>query len=101
MPRKRLALAVAACLLALLAIAGAAYAWVGGRTLAGLAAKSTCTCVFVSRRPEADCTGSELKAQGIGFVRVTVDHRAAAVEARALLRSARASLREGAGCTLE
>jgi len=83
-------------------VAGAGWRAVGSKARSGLAAKTTCTCLFVSERPEAVCTGDELEAQGIGFVPVTVDRQARAVQARAFyLRAARAVYREGTGCTLE
>jgi hypothetical protein len=81
---------------------GGAYGWVGAHTLSGLAAKTTCSCVFVSGRPEAICSRDELEAQGVGFVKVSVDRGAAAVEARALgIGRARAVWRAENGCTLE
>ncbi|MGC4116533.1 MAG: hypothetical protein QM765_18535 [Myxococcales bacterium] len=83
-------------------VGGGIWAVVGSQALSGLAAKSTCTCLFVSERSETVCTGDELEAQGIGFVPVKVDRAARAVEAHAFhLRGARAVFHDGTGCTLE
>lgn len=99
--RRWLVLLAGAAGLAALA-AGCAWMFVGSQALSGLAAKSTCTCLFVSERPEEICTGDELKAQGIGFVPVTVDRSARAVQARAFgLQGARAVFHEATGCTVE
>lgn len=99
--KRRLLILLAGALVAGLAC-GAVWATIGSQALSGLAAKSTCTCLFVSDRPEEVCTKDELEAQGIGFVPVEVDRAARAVQARAFhLRAARAVWHEGTGCTLE
>ncbi|HEY3446069.1 MAG TPA: hypothetical protein VGK67_06860 [Myxococcales bacterium] len=99
---KRWVLVAAGIVLAVAFSGGGAWLVVGSQALSGLAAKSVCTCLFVSERPEEVCTKDELEAQGIGFVPVTVDRQGQAVRARAFhLRGARAVFREGTGCTLE
>ncbi len=95
---KRVGVALGGVVLAV----GAAYLWTGAQALAGLAAKSTCSCLFVSGRSEAECLGPELEVQGIRFVDLRVDREQSAVTARGFgLRSARASFVPGRGCTLE
>ena len=99
--RRRWAIGGGVALAALLGIVGVGLS-VAARALSGLAAKATCTCVFVSQRSEAVCTEDELEAQGIGFVSTKVDQGASAVQASVFFLSpARATFREETGCTLE
>jgi hypothetical protein len=99
--RRAAVLFVSAVVLVMLA-AGGVYAWVGATVAAGFGAKVTCSCVFVSMRPEPTCVGDELDAQGMSWLRVRVHRLDRTVTATALgLRTAHASFREGLGCTLE
>jgi hypothetical protein len=84
-----------------LVVAGAGYyASASGEILAGYAAKTLCTCVFVAGREAASCLEQELGAYR-SLMTATIDRDRRAVDTRALfVRRARASFRDGQGCAL-
>lgn len=76
------------------------YAWAAGEIIAGYAAKTLCTCVFVAGRDAASCLEQELGAY-LSLMTATIDREARAVDTRALfVRRAHARFRDGLGCSL-
>jgi hypothetical protein len=69
------------------------------RIWAGLAAKQTCSCVFVDGRDQAACL-RDLPPATDG-VQVAVDREAGSVRARSLLADRIARHRDGSGCALQ
>jgi hypothetical protein len=76
------------------------YAWASGEILAGYAAKTLCTCVFVAGRESGSCLEQELGPYR-SLMTATIDREGRAVHTRALfVRRAHASFRDGLGCGL-
>ena len=75
--------------------------WRGGEIVSGYTAKMLCSCVFVAGREPASCLAEDLHAYA-GLFEARVDTAARATDSTALfVRHARATYRDGLGCTLE
>jgi hypothetical protein len=102
MMRRTWIVLVIGALLLVLAVGVAGYVvWVGGEILAGFAAKTLCSCVFVSRREVEPCLDDDVRPYRY-LVQAWIDRSRPGANARAfLIRRARADFREGLGCTLQ
>lgn len=69
--------------------------------MAGMAAKTMCSCVFVSQRTQQSVRDKELKVfPGLSDADIDVDEQQQSVEAHVLWKTSKAIYREGLGCTL-
>jgi len=83
-----------------LAAAACAWAFAGLRVAGGYTSKSICSCLYVSRRPLADCV-RELEDEGMYGLRIRVDDRQRSVRAGLFgLREGLAEATADAGCVL-
>jgi CubicO group peptidase (beta-lactamase class C family) len=69
--------------------------------MAGMAAKTMCSCVFVSDRSPQSVRDKELKVfPGLSGASIDIDEKERTVEAHILWKTSKAIYREGLGCTL-
>jgi hypothetical protein len=69
--------------------------------MAGMAAKTVCSCVFVSERSLESIKEKELQVfPGLSSTSITIDTQDSTVSASILFTSAEAIYRKGLGCTL-
>lgn len=69
--------------------------------MAGMAAKTMCSCVFVSDRSPESVRAKELKVfPGLSGARIDIDHSDRTVTAHILWKKQKAIYRDGLGCTL-
>ncbi len=80
---------------------GAYVVWRGGEIVSDYTAKILCSCVFVAGRDPASCLAEDLGAYA-GLFEARIDPAARAAYSTGLfVRHARATHRDGLGCTLE
>jgi hypothetical protein len=88
----------------LLCLLGAAlsYALISAPpVMGGMAAKTMCSCVFVTGRTPESVTERELQVfPGLSSVPLMINYSDSTVEARVLWKTSRAIFRKGLGCTL-
>lgn len=88
-------------LLAVLIIALGYVAITFPPVMAGMAAKTMCSCVFVGDRSEQSVRDKELKVfPGLSGARIDIDHSDLTVTAHILWKKQKAIYRRGLGCTL-
>ncbi|MEJ1237828.1 serine hydrolase [Chryseolinea sp. T2] len=85
-----------------LLVAAIAYAAITAPPImAGMAAKTMCSCVFVSDRSPQSVRDKELKVfPGLSDASIDIDEKQKTVTARVLWRTSKAIFRKGLGCTL-
>ncbi|MEJ7646826.1 MAG: serine hydrolase [Chryseolinea sp.] len=88
----------------LLAIVGGLLFYVGitfPPVMSGMAAKTTCSCMFLGGRSEASIREKELQVfPGLSSASINIDERDSTVSATILWKTSKAIFRKGLGCTL-